>query len=733
MITGTEPTALATTASQTPACVTGETGLDANTAALVSPHHHSDWISLGLVERERVRELLAVMQAAHDDDRGVVKALQAVALQNHGRPGWSFPTLRTRYYAWLADNRSWRALTLNYRHGSSLPAAFTDFLRTMVLREHRSRKQAIHRVRELWREGRPVPGYGSWREWFASAYPDREAPKHFAGDYPQGWGKSNLYDNMPSRVQHTLATRGRAAAEKMLPHIERDPGRLRFLELLAVDDFECDAMAIYDRKPVRVRGIAIIDVASRTHLAVGFKPAITGDEGRRVAITRADVQGLLRSVFETWGVPRDYPMTVLCENAAAAVTAELEASLDLFFNGQVRISRTGMLNHKTLANGFIERGGKPNEKGWIESLFNLMHNRAGNLPGQKGSRYDNAPGDLEAKLKYVAQLAAYENVTDETWDEFRTPFMSFDELVSAYEEVFDWMDNRTEHKLLGFDEVREWRLGPGDMPKPMHLFPRSVGEQEKCEILPARKESPVERRGKLMRGVAFLKVRTPVLALLAFTARFVTVKNHRVTFTLRDKGYTYAETSECKLRTRAGGRVENGTEITGYFDEKVMARLYCFTRDGAYLGELERLGGPVDIKDDKAISEAAGQLARFYHEHVEGPVRRLLADDSAAADGMREHNNALVKRLGREDGGLKKRESLSKTLGRDTYDAPMAERAAAANHAARSIGAAAHCEAGRRRRDRSSANRGNRSLDALIDNEGAQAGNEATSGLERLC
>jgi hypothetical protein len=668
-----------------------ETGLSPAVADMVPFQHHGTWLALDIPARERVKELMTVMIEVEGDPAGVVKTLQRIARQNHGRPGWAFTTLRTKYYAWLDAGRDWQALATHYRRETSLPAEFTEFLRTMVLREHRSCKQAIHRVRELWREGRPVPGYGTWREWFAQTYPHRAVPRHFAGDYPQGWGKTNLYDRIPSRPQRTLATRGRGAAEKLLPHIQRDPSELRFLELVTIDDFECDVKCIHGREVVRVRGILAIDVATRTHLAVGFKPRIKGEEGQRISITLADMQGLLRSIFSAWGVPAGHPMTLLVENAAAAVSSELEAALDLFFNGQVRVSRTGILSYKTAANGFIEKGGRPNEKGWIESYFNLMHNRAGNLPGQKGSRYDNTPGDLEAKEKYVKKLAAYE-CDDETFRQFRVPFLSFDELVSAYEQVFHWMDNRTDHKLLGFDPVMEWRLGPGDLPKPIESLNQLTPDEqeEQVEILPPRMESPVERREKLRRGAAFVKVPEPVLALLAFTAKKTEVKkDSRVTFTLRDTGYTYAPVAaDDGLRTRTGAALAGGEKITAYFDEDTMARIYCFTAQGGYLGTLSRLGGPVSIKDPAAISAAAAAVAKYINAEIEGPVRELLAGDRAGAEADRAYNAALVEREGLEKA---KPRRLSDTLADDRYGAGAADRFGAALHAARAIGASAHC------------------------------------------
>jgi hypothetical protein len=670
----------------------GETGLTPAVAELVPFHHHGAWLSLPIPERERVKELMAVMVGVEGDPAGVVRVLQCIARQNHGRKGWAFGTLRTKYYAWRDAGRDWQALAAHYRHDSGLPAEFVDFLSAMVLREHRSQKQAIHRVRELWREGGTVPGYGTWREWFAQKWPNREVPRHFTGDYPQGWSDANLYNRMPSRARHALATRGRAAAERLLPHIQRDPGGLRFLELVTIDDFECDVKCIHGRKVVGVRGVLVMDVATRTHLAVLFKPMIEveGDEGRRrISITRMDVQALLGEVFARWGVPEAHPMTLLVENAAAAVTDELEAALDIFFNGQVRVSRTGILSYKTAANGFIEKGGRPNEKGWIESYFNLMHNRAGNLPGQKGSRYDNKPGDLKAKEDYVKKLAAYE-CDDETFRRFRSPFLSFDELAEAYGQVFRWMDNRTEHRLLGFDQVLEWREGPGELPKPIEsLNQLPPAAQELVEVLPPRMESPVERREKLRRDAAFEKVPEPVLALLAFRAKKTEVKkDNRVTFTLRDTGYTYVVLAgDDGLRTRAGAQVGAGEKITAYFDEETMARIYCFTAEGGYLGTLSRLGGPVSIKDPAAISAAAAAVARYINREIEGPVRRLLAGDRAAAEADRAHNAALVEREGLEKA---KPRRLSATLADDRYEAGAGDRFGAAMRAAGAIGASAH-------------------------------------------
>src|SRR5258708_1395912 len=565
------------------------TSNDLVTAAPLSPAvadlipfaHHADWLALPHDERERVKELLEVMAAMKADPRGVVASLRAVAQANAGRRGWSFHNLRTLFYAWLAVNGDWRVLARNYGHATSLPARFIDHLRTLCLKEHRSRKQAIEKIRAAWRSGETLPGYGTWREWFAARWPDRDVPRAFAGDYPEGWSNSNLYLHMPPPAQQALATRGFTAAHGLIPHVIRDTSTLRPMEMIVFDDFECDVLCIFQRRVVRVRGVLAIDVATRRKLAVGFKPLLTDDEGKKRAITRADVQFLIKQIFVRYGVPADYPVTLLVENAAAAIGEGLEAALEMFFHGQVRVQRTNMLEHRTLANGFCESGGKPWEKGWIESAFNLMHNLAGSLPGQKGARYDLAPASTAARVAYCEGLLAQKlGLTDAQVAQLQLPIDNFDDLQAAYEKIFDLMDHRTEHKLLGFDQVNEWCRGVGDAWHPMAEIVALPREQQLGLEVRARMESPLERWGRLAASCSFVKVPEFFVALLAFTPRRIEVNNRRVTFTHAGIGYTYLDTEGC-LKA-----LPEGAKLLSYFDESAPGRLYLTDLKGRAVGVL---------------------------------------------------------------------------------------------------------------------------------------------------
>lgn len=669
--------------------------LSAEAAQVIPLQHHEDFYSLPAKERERVNELLAAFCCLASDERGVVSALNRLALANQGRRGWTYHNLRTLYYRYR-DSKDWRVLARDNGNKKALPEDFIQWIRAQMDNEARSSMQAINRAKELWRDGKPVPGYGTWREWFATTYPDRDLPRHFPGDFPRGWSKSNLYNYQPSKAQLSLARGGLAAAQPHLEHVIRDTSALRPLEFIAFDDFETDILARFyipetrEWKICRVAGVLAIDVATRRRLALGLKPRIENDAGRKMGIARRDVQYLIKNLFARWGIPRDYNMTLLVENAAAAITADFEAALELNFQGRVRVSRTGLIDHRSLANGFTERGGKPWEKGWIESAFNLMHNRAGNLPGQKGARYDLAPGNLAAKIAYTEGLLA--NLSPEQAAELRLPFLSVDEAVSAFEQVFDWMDQRNEHRMQGFDKLTEWRLREGEPWQPYRQLALVSPEQQVQVMLRDRTESPLERWEKLTRTPDWsMAVPEFVIALLAFTPKRVEVRNHKITFTHGGTGFTYLDT-EGKLRP-----LSEGTKLLAYFDEDQPVNLYVTDLSGRRLAML-RHNAPANIKDAEAISAAAAQVRKFYHEEVQGPYRERHAIEDAQLAADREHNETRLATFRPALAEASARRPLSAMLADDQVATTPVEAFAGAALTAAGIAADAQAQADASRR-----------------------------------
>jgi transposase InsO family protein len=369
------------------------------------------------------------------------------------------------------------------------------------------------------------------------------------GFFPEGFSVRNLRRLGPSKGARTLALRGFAAAKKHFPSLRRDPSQLRPLELITIDDFELDALCVFpgDRarglRPQigRIAGLLAIDVATRKKLVWGIGQRLEREETApdgtvrtiRSGIARVDVQLLIHQLFATYGLP-DYQVTLLVENASAAISPELQLCLETLFEGRVKIERTGLVDHKTLTNGFAERGGKPWEKGWIESTFNQLWNTLGGMKGYKGSNQRlNAPGDLDQAIRYtkvlIGQGERAENLPPEAIAQLRLPFMSPDEASAAFAWAVEVNEQRDNHRYIGFRSVVEYRIQADAAPVPFaHLALLSTEAQLAAEPV-ERMETVAERWAAQLAGVTLTPLPSSVLALLLLTPKRVTYRNHAVT------------------------------------------------------------------------------------------------------------------------------------------------------------------------------------------------------------
>jgi hypothetical protein len=622
--------------------VASEVAVASAPAPVVPLTHYEQFYALADDERSRVAMLLRLCDEIASSEAGVVATCQRLAREYHAR-GFSAGNLKTIYYTWLNAGRDWRALVRRYSTGQQQPAEFITEVKRRIEANARGARQAILSIYRDWQAGEPVDGYGTWRDHFLAEFPEREVPAKWPlGFYPRGWGKSQLYKLQTSKAERALVRRGMAAAKPYLPHVIRDRSSMRPLELVVIDDFETDVI-VRARHPQTGKpelctctGLLAIDVATARKLAVGLKPRFKGEEGQRIAITRADVQQLLYSVFSEHGLPTAYGVTILCENAAAAISGDFELALATLLG--VQVARTGLLHDKTLRNGFIERGGKPWEKGWIESTFNLVHNMAGALPGQKGASYQLKPGDLEAKLLYAEKLLSIEGLSPEQVAELRVPFLPYEDALTAYEKIFRVMELRTDHKMQGFSEQFEYALpdGSGQVSEDKLIALALTREQLLACTPVARRESPLERWDRIGQGLTFSPVPAAVLALLLLTPKRAALRNHKVSFEHHGKGYTFSDADSPVLK------LGEGAEFLAYFDPARPAVLHCATLEGAYVGPVKRRGA-IDLRDREAIGAEQSEIMRVITRHVIEPVRaRHAAADAQLADDDR-HNLELLR------------------------------------------------------------------------------------------
>lgn len=648
---------------------TGETAemefvMPQHVAAVVPFKDHEEFGKLTPDQKARVSFLLQLFIEMKSSPEGLVACSDRLGEMHIGE-GFSGSNLRTLYYKF--KNRGWRALAKIYKGPEKLAVEFVEEVRRLTDNNARSSRAVMTELKDKWARGEAIAGYGTWQEYHKTRWPERDCPERYPfGFLPEGWSESNLYTKRSSIAQRKMKTHGLAAAQRYLPHVVRDTSGLRPLELITIDDFELDFI-VRAFNPVRQRwemchaaGLLAIDVATRRKLAVAVVPrfklsrkeranydartaahaepaegeAETGEEKKhRISITRADVQSLLHVVFSNHGKPADYGCTILCENASAAITDDFELALELLLG--VQVARTGLIDQKTLTNGFLQGGGKPWQKGWIESLFNLIWNTAAALPGQKGSSYQLRPADLAAKLLYAEKLLKLDGLTPEVAEQLRVPFFTIDQALEALDVIFARIENRTDHKCQGFRQLFDYQL-----PDTAGLVPESalltLSQEQVLACTPvARFESPVERWNNLRPSCRFEKVADYVLACLLLTPRKFTLRNLRLT-TAKDGGLTFADADSPVMK------LPDGTELLGYYDSSRPDRLFVTDIKGRYIGTVRRRGA-IDIRNHAAISAETGEVMRMIRSLVINPLRERHAAEDQQLLADRTHNDALLR------------------------------------------------------------------------------------------
>jgi hypothetical protein len=681
----------------------------------------AEFSALPEARRTEVRFTLNLLERLHAlrGEGSVTVAAQVIAANHkHQMRGCSAPSLLRKYYAFLGSisdvhpNGDWRSLVASYRGPSSLAPEFVQFVKKLAEDNHRSMAEAFELLRlEIWPSGQPVPGYGTWVEWYSRTYPQKPLPKTCPRhEYPVGWSKRNLYRKAPNKGARVLFQRGLAAAKRHFPSVKRDPSQLRPLEVIVIDDFKLDCYCVFagDSKTspqlAPVAGLLAKCVGTRRNLVWGVGPEITREEKMpdgstrsvRCGIRRVDVQTLLHALFAKFGLP-DYPVTILCENATAAISAELELALATLFDGRVRVERTGLINQKMLTNGFCEKGGRPWEKGWIESGFNKLWNMLGAMPGYKGSNERlNSPAGLDEAIRrtkiLIGQGERALNLPPEKIQLLRLPFPSVEEV----ERMFSWAcsayDARTDHKYVGFDQVTEFRLTEGDEARPFTELALIPVEQQaaisKAGLVSQRPEAPIERWSRLAMSCQFRPVPSSVLALLLLTPKRVSYRNHSITFAHEKVGYTYVDEAGTVLRG-----VPDGAEFLGYFDAAAPEQLHLADLKGAYAGSLVRLGGKkgsVDIRDKDALAKAGAVTATILNRTV-AELRERHEEQNQQLGQDAAHNASIEAEHRALTAGMSSADKIALAANQTATKAQ--EKATEAKRAARGVSASAASDA----------------------------------------
>lgn len=638
-----------------------------------------------------IDDLIASGQSRHS-------ASIAVARRFSGLSGMSHNQLSNMHRIWASGGRKpnrdgvpdgqlfaphdWRMFIKSYTNGRPDSAlsnkAFVAFVRSLfaeTTRSDASVNAVYHRILDLWYAGKPVPGYGTIFEWCATHHrPVPSGSVRRPADRPSGWSARNISRMLPrSRAVRALVQKGEHAAHSHWgDQLLRDRSKLRPFELIALDDVRFDIKVLLKLpngtyQPVYPLAIFAIDVATGLILAkavVGqytrYRDMDGGPLGTKRGIQQADTAFLLSCMLEQYGVPADWPMHILAENAAASLS---EADKQLFTSMLgIQFETTGLVHRKLTASGFMEQGGMPWSKGWIEAFFRGMHTRINHLKGTTGNRYDNTNGSHEALVRHTMRLISTAQEKRIPVSELSLPLYQLDEFHAILDEYITRLNNRVEHRLQGFCKVVECELQPG------HFL--RVDAPGAADIIPAgasishRMESPTERFVRLMSGHTMRSVPRDYLFTLRMDRRVITVRNEQVSWIDTDISSDPLifrdEASREALRAYNSGK----KALIGFLSSD-RSQVHLFTNDNKH----QYVASPsivrrIDIADEHAILKRAGEVDRSRNLD-RAYAAELLAPRDAEYAAMREHN-ARVLGTDRQDPTIADTIEAAETLARAT-------------------------------------------------------------------
>jgi hypothetical protein len=376
----------------------------------------------------------------------------------------------------------------------------------------------IRKFYRYWREGGKVPGYGTWRDYWAAR--GHGYVQTCPNQLPAGWTLANLTKLCARpKIEKTLARIGTAAAMNELPPIPGTRTGLRPLEFVTWDDLQRDKKVCVPGypMPVRIVQLANRDTATARWLRFGIRPMLPSeaDATRSEALRLADMKALMAVHLLDFGWPRDYVSYQILENGTATLPTADAQALYQISEGHLVCCYSTMQGGMVLA--WDERGkGNPRAKAGHESDHNLWHNEDADAPGQIGKDRDHSPASGEITARHARDLTlAGALMSPAERARLKLPYADFYEAVDGTLAVMDRINNRLGHNLEGFQRVIEWRLkGAVDWKteEELHVWLRETGHtlEDVCpkfvELHPTpRLETPMERWRRLTADIVFIK------------------------------------------------------------------------------------------------------------------------------------------------------------------------------------------------------------------------------------
>lgn len=390
--------------------------------------------------------------------------------------------VRKYYYKWtkMGDealvNKSLTGKPVEKR--SVTPAVVNQFWALyLAMGDKASREGAWRQLLAMLISGKRLADGSTWSSLFMRLNPTADVPEVCPWSHhnpPPGWSCANFSSQqVPSDLVQELALKGMGAGRALLAKtagVRIDWGDLRIGECVMIDDHDIDFRCMVAGQMVRLRLIVLIDVRTRRTLAYVARPRLKTDDGTETSISRRDVQHLLAGWLSNFGLPRDYPCHLHCENAAAAVSNDFEAMLSRVTGGRLRIDRTALYRGVVGMASYKQSGGTPTGKAIIERNFGVFDRELAHVRGATGRNYLHKPEEHQGRLMAAKQLvdrARDLSVVDQNElaegikdGLFKFPFPSLWEAHQEIAQAIQRMNARTWHAMEGFLQITEFRTSP---------------------------------------------------------------------------------------------------------------------------------------------------------------------------------------------------------------------------------------------------------------------------------
>ena len=601
-------------------------------------------------ERVRIFDLLAAFRriAAAKGDKG--ETLASIAAVNAGRRGFSVQTLDRLFSKYIKSGYNWRVLARNYRGPKAgNPEEFKKFFCGLVLK-CQGRTDVVKAARDdlifnYWKAGKAVPGFGTFSEFWRATQGGKPYPKIITDRPPHTpeWSYRTLcriVKKCATKEMRVFAAHGDQKAHDWQMQLYRDRTGLRPLQYVTFDDVELDIQCLcrigpsYQVRPLQA--VMALDIATAKFIGWGVRPMLNAEDMTHFppeagkVLTRKQVNSVLMKVLLDYGLPANYPMRLLLENASGTLNAVDRQMIETILPGRIVFENTRMFKESYLG---VEcrKHGLPYQKGFIESPFEGLHTRIAGLPGALAPRYElrnPAHAAIAEETLAVLESARAKGISD-TLLKFK--LLTYDEFLPIFKLIVDRWNARTDHKLQGFEYEYETLIGSDYYTRSQAALMLGDAEMESAKFV-RRMESPEERWQKLAAGEAFSTVEVPTIyPLMQADKRVVTIRNGQIAI-------EFSKVSADKFYYRSPELAQyEGREFIAVTPDR--ETLWLFNRDEGFVCAAPRLGR-IPMTDQVAIVRQSGIVDRARQAQRER-VEDFLSDRKNTFAEVDVHNQAI--------------------------------------------------------------------------------------------